>query len=88
MNWFSVKFVPHDNQRILTFSPVYKVGDVMRFRIMDSQFLKLCKEVTHWCALEDYAPKEDYEEIGDPLPPESGKETDYNWLGELGYFMD
>ena len=84
MKWYSIKETP-PNERLLTFSPVYSIGDVMRFRIMDSQFLKLCKEVTHWCPLERYAPKEDYEEIGDPL---SNEETDYNRLGELGYFMD
>lgn len=65
MRWFSIKTSPPDNERLLTFSPDYPVGDVMRFRIMDSQFLRLCKEITHWCLLEKYAPKEPTDIEGD-----------------------
>jgi len=34
--------------RILAFSPVYPPGDVMRHRMMDSQFFRISTEATHW----------------------------------------
>lgn len=36
---------------ILVFSPEYKEGDPMRFRIIESQFLRICIDVTHWSYL-------------------------------------
>lgn len=76
MKWSSVKIIPPDDERLLTFSPVYPIGDVMRFRIMDSQFLRLCKEVTHWCPLEKYAPKE----------PTDAEVIEWNY--KMGHYMD
>lgn len=46
--WFSVSEEPELGKRILCFSPVYKEDDPMRFRIIDSQFLKISKDVTKW----------------------------------------
>jgi hypothetical protein len=76
MKWRSIKDTP-PNERLLTFSPVYPVGDVMRFRIMDSQFLKLCKEVTYWCPLEENKPER-----------EPTEEEVLEWRGKMGHFMD
>jgi hypothetical protein len=49
----------------------------MRFRIMDSQFLKPCGEVTHWCPLEENIPKD----------PPADKEIP-EWMGKMGHYMD
>jgi hypothetical protein len=58
MKWFSIKESYPINERVYTFSPEYPIGHVMRFRIMDSRFLKLCGEVTHWCPAEENKPEE------------------------------
>lgn len=40
-------------ERVLAFSPDYVNDDPMRFRTMDSQFLKICSDVTHVAVLEE-----------------------------------
>jgi hypothetical protein len=55
MNWKPVT-IDIPNKRVLTFSPSYPVGDTMRFRLMDGQFVKICKEVTLWCSEDDLEP--------------------------------
>lgn len=54
--WIDVS-TPPECGRVLTFSPCYEVGHAMRFRIMDSQFVRISKEVTHWMDLEAITPE-------------------------------
>jgi hypothetical protein len=55
--WISVKdrlpISENDGLRVETFSPIYPDNSEMRHRIMDSQFVRICKEVTHWRVLND-----------------------------------
>jgi len=52
VRWINVKDqVPADKERVLAFSPLYAKDDPMRYRILEGQFLKLCREVTHWISL-------------------------------------
>ena len=53
MKWKDVKEeVPDDTtSKILVYSPIYPIGDSMRYRIINASFLKICGEVTHWCEL-------------------------------------
>ena len=37
--------------RVLVFSPEYGADDPMRFRVMDSQFVRISGEATHWIYL-------------------------------------
>ena len=59
MNWIAVAArLPEPGFRVLTYSPVYEGKDpVMLYRVMDSQFVRISGEVTHWCI---------------PTPPEKG----------------
>ena len=52
MNWHSiiVEGYPKERVRVLAFSALY--DDDNAFRILDSQFLTLCRDVTHWAYLE------------------------------------
>ncbi len=54
--WNRSDVEPPAGVRILAFSPVYPVGHEMRFRVMDSQFLRIMKEATHWMELEPNKP--------------------------------
>lgn len=42
-----------DGTRVETFSPIYPEDSEMRHRIMNSQFVRICKEVTHWRKLDE-----------------------------------
>jgi hypothetical protein len=61
MKWFSVykDGTPNDGQRVLTYSAIYKDQPEMAFRLMDSQFVRLCTEVTHYIYLWKLIPQED-----------------------------
>ena len=54
--WNRSDIIPPLGVRILAFSPSYPVGHEMRFRIVDSQFLKIIGEATHWMELEPNKP--------------------------------
>lgn len=56
----SAKEVPPEGTRkqVLTFSPAYPRGDMMRYRILDGQFVGICKEVTKWVYIDELEPKE------------------------------
>ena len=56
--WVSRDVALPDCGRVLVFSPVYPKGDIMRFRIIDSQFVRISADVTHWLSLDDIAPLE------------------------------
>lgn len=53
LKWKNVKreLPVSPTSRILVYSPIYPVGDTMRYRIINASFLEKCKEVTHWCML-------------------------------------
>jgi len=54
MNWKSIARdgYPEIGKRVLTFSDVYEDDDVNIYRLIDSQFVKICSDVTHWLYLE------------------------------------
>ena len=37
--------------RVLIFSPIYPIGDPMRWRIVDWQFVRIMSEATHWVSI-------------------------------------
>jgi hypothetical protein len=43
---------PEIGKRVLTYSSIYEKDDVNAYRIIDSQFIRLCLDVTHWTYLE------------------------------------
>lgn len=43
---------PEDNRIVLTLSPIYKPNH-LRYRILDAQFVKICKEVTMYVYLDE-----------------------------------
>lgn len=45
--------LPTTNEQVLVYSPVYPVEHVMRFGIVNGQFVKLCLEVERWAYLEE-----------------------------------
>lgn len=50
-SWIPVENPPEETEtrkRVLVFSPAYPVGDPMRIRIIDTQFLKISTYATHW----------------------------------------
>lgn len=49
--WVSRDILP-ESGRVLAFSPSYKIGDFMRLRILDAQFIEMALEVTEWMDLE------------------------------------
>ena len=53
MKWFNVyrDGLPNKNQRVLTYSECYKNTPEMAFRILDGQFVKMCRDVTHYAYL-------------------------------------
>lgn len=53
MDWISIEEnTPELGTRVLTYSPHYN-GDInMTYRLIDTQFLRFCSDVTHWCYLE------------------------------------
>ena len=54
--------LPPTGIRILAFSPIYQTGDVMRHRMMDSQFFRICTEATHWMDVNMGEPNSDQKE--------------------------
>lgn len=48
MQWRTRDEKPLPDKRILIFSPDYPEESGMRKRIIDSQFLRICKDATHW----------------------------------------
>ena len=42
---------PKIGKRVLAYSEIYKDKDGLEYRILDSQFVKLCNEVTHYAYL-------------------------------------
>lgn len=44
--------LPPDGMLVLIFSPIYPEGNSMRFRVMDSQFVRISTDATHWTKLE------------------------------------
>jgi len=55
--WVSRRLLPNGG-RVLAFSPAYKIGDPMRYRVLDAGFISLTIDVTYWLYLEDIAPNE------------------------------
>jgi len=53
MEWLNIKDgQPDNNQRVLTYSECYKDRPELAFRIVDSQFVRFCREITHYCYLQ------------------------------------
>ena len=48
IQWRTRDEKPKDRIRIAIYSPIYPEDSGMRKRIIDSQFLELCREATHW----------------------------------------
>lgn len=48
IQWYERTISPENGTKILIFSPEYPEESGMRKRIIDSQFLKICLEATHW----------------------------------------
>ena len=48
--WISVEDgYPQNNERVLTYSPVYKdVNNEMLFRMMSGDVVKFCSDVKYW----------------------------------------
>jgi hypothetical protein len=53
--WMTRESLP-ESGRVLTYSPLYAKDDPMRWRIMDAQFVRLCREVELWADLEAALP--------------------------------
>ena len=53
MKWLSIKKdgTPNNDQRVLVYSPAYKKEEELAFRLMGGQFVKYCKEITHYAYL-------------------------------------
>lgn len=61
-DWIKVGDQPAPgDERIEIFSPLYLPGDPQRIRIIDSQFLFICKDATHWRRLAE--PKKDIQKV-------------------------
>lgn len=50
MHWFKSKILPKQDVRVLVYAPEH--NDCNRFRIIDSKFVKICTDVTHWAYLD------------------------------------
>lgn len=37
--------------RVVVFSPVYPEGHDMRYRILNTEFVRFCSDATHWAPL-------------------------------------
>jgi hypothetical protein len=57
MKWHTVDEKPKYDKKVYCYSPIYEVGNAMRFRILDSQFIRMCNEITHWAYCEDDVPE-------------------------------
>ena len=55
MKWFSIykDGQPNSDQRVLTYSIIYKGEPELAYRLMDGQFTRACREVTHYMYLEE-----------------------------------
>ena len=56
MNWKSISKngYPEIGKRVLTYSDIYGENDVNAYRIIDSQFVKICIDITHWMYLKKH----------------------------------
>jgi len=54
MKWEKVdrNKLPKTHKRILTYSPLYD-DENMKYRLMDVQFLRISRDVTHYCVVEE-----------------------------------
>lgn len=53
IKWIDVKDrLPDHNERVLTISPVYDQPE-NRYRLMDGQFVRICKDVTKWISVKE-----------------------------------
>jgi len=57
MKWLSIykDGTPNKDQRVLTYSEIYKGKPELAFRLLDGQFVKVCSEVTHYMYLREPA---------------------------------
>jgi len=55
MKWFNIykDGTPNADQRVLTYSEVYKGKPKLAFRILDGQSVKMCCEITHYMYLRE-----------------------------------
>jgi len=55
MKWLSIykDGQPNSNQRVLTYSECYRDKPELAFRIINGQFVRICKEVTHYFYLQE-----------------------------------
>lgn len=53
MKWFSIRDngLPDKNQRVLTYSEIYRNDPELAYRILDEQFIPMCMEITHYAYL-------------------------------------
>lgn len=53
MKWLSIyeDGIPKQGKRILAYSECYKDKPELAFRILDSQFISMCSDVTHYAYL-------------------------------------
>lgn len=53
MKWLSVHKdgIPHRDQRVLTYSEIYKDKPELAYRLLDGQFVRMCSDVTHYAYL-------------------------------------
>ena len=50
--WISVEDrLPECIDGVLIFSPEYHTNNVMRVRIVEGQFVRMCTDATHWMPL-------------------------------------
>jgi len=53
MRWLSIykDGTPNRGERVLTYSECYDKDPVLAYRILDGQFVHICKDVTHYVYL-------------------------------------
>jgi len=51
LNWKEIKKERPTTGIILIYCPSYSIDDTMRYRVIDSSFLNVCTDATHWCKL-------------------------------------
>lgn len=53
LGWKTPEEKPQKGERILVFSDCYAKEDIMRYRLMDAQFLKVTTEATLWISCDE-----------------------------------
>ncbi len=54
MNWVSKSdYLPQAFERVLVFCPAYNNDDNLRYRIVNSEFVAMMSEVSHWAYIID-----------------------------------